>query len=268
MSDALNRVLAEREALDTGFGRSFAFACTAHGAVLAAAFGAALLLPRKPPLSVSDDGLFMVVLPRGGGGTTTTEAPAPPPPAARESAPEAPAPAVQPAPKIIKPPKLEQPRRGLPEPVSKPARRPVAKPTPAPVARGAAAGGVPGGRGAVVGGTGTSSATPGVEFGPPGPGVPGGSDLGGDWYLAGVQRKIWLIWMQQLQSGFTGSIRVSFTILADGSVESVRVLEPSSVAQFNLAAQRAVVSAAPFSPLPKTYGTNRFTIQVIFKPTQ
>jgi TonB family protein len=265
MSDALNGVLAEREALETGFSKSLAVSLGGHGLLLLLGVGLPLLLPHAPRLHVQEG--FTVALPRGGGGVRTTEAPAPPPAAAQpQPAREEPVAAPQPPPKILKPPKPEPPRRGLPELTSKPARKPV-KATPPPVRGAAAPGGVPGGRGAVPGGTGTSSATPGVEFGPPGPGVPGGSDLGGDWYLAGVQRKIWLVWMQQLQSGFTGSIRVSFTILADGSVEGVRVLEPSTVAQFNLAAQRAVVSAAPFSPLPRTYGTNRFTIQVIFKPT-
>lgn len=264
MSDALNHALEEREALDTGFPTSLVASLGAHGVLLLLAVGVPLLLPKEPALKVQDG--FMVVLPRGGGGTRTAEAPAPPPAASQpQPEPEQPAAAPVPPPKILKPPKPEPPRRGLPELTQKPSRKPKATPPPARVPA-ATAGGVAGGRGAVVGGTGTSSVTPGVEFGPPGPGVPDGSDVVGDWYLAGVQRKIWLVWTQQIQAGFQGSIRVSFTILADGSVEDVRVVEPSSVARFNLAAQRAVVSAAPFSPLPKAYGTNRFPLQVIFKP--
>ena len=120
------------------------------------------------------------------------------------------------------------------------------------------------------GATGTSSATPGVGLvGPAGPGVPNGTDPFGDWYLAGVQRKIWLIWTRQIKSNFSQQIVVSFTILGDGSLEdgSVRIVQPSGVQLLDLAAQRAVFSAAPFGPLPKTYGTNRYTIQALFQPT-
>ena len=120
-------------------------------------------------------------------------------------------------------------------------------------------GGVPGGRG-------TASATPGLEFGPPGPGVPDGTDAGGDWYLAGVQQKIWMLWNQQIKSGFTQSVGVTFTILPDGNVTGVRVTQPSGASLLDMAAQRAVLNAAPFGPLPREYGQNPRTIQALFKP--
>jgi TonB family protein len=60
---------------------------------------------------------------------------------------------------------------------------------------------------------------------------------------------------------------VSFTILANGSVEDVRVVQSSGASLLDFAAQRSVLSAAPFHPLPKEYGTNRYTIQAIFRPT-
>ena len=71
------------------------------------------------------------------------------------------------------------------------------------------------------------------------------------------------------KTGFTQPITVSFTILADGSLEdgSVRLVQSSGVQLLDNAAQRAVFSAAPFGPLPKTYGTNRITIQALFQPT-
>jgi TonB family protein len=96
--------------------------------------------------------------------------------------------------------------------------------------------------------------------------VPGGADSG-DFYLAGVQRKIWLVWTQQIKTGFAHPVVVSFTILADGSVTEVRVVQSSGAYLLELAAQRSVLSAAPFQPLPKDYGTNRYTIQAIFRPT-
>jgi TonB family protein len=84
-----------------------------------------------------------------------------------------------------------------------------------------------------------------------------------------VQQKIWVIWTRQMKTGFTQSITVSFTILADGSLEdgSVRPVQASGIQLLDNAALRAVYSAAPFGPLPKTYGTNRITIQALFQPT-
>jgi TonB family protein len=164
---------------------------------------------------------------------------------------------------VIKPPK-EPPRRGLPPPD---ARRARATPAPTPPPRtGPPERGTGASAGAVRDATGRGSATPGIEFGPAGPGLPGGAD-GGDYYLAGVQRKIWMIWTQQIKTGFARPVTVSFTILSNGSVEDVRVVESSGAALLDMAAQRSVVSAAPFNPLPKDYGTNRYTIQAIFRPT-
>jgi len=94
-----------------------------------------------------------------------------------------------------------------------------------------------------------------------------GTDTGGDWYLAGVQQKIWMLWTQQLKVGFAQPVAISFTILADGSVADVRVTQSCGATMVDLAAQRAVISAAPFGPLPKDYGTTRKTIQALFKPT-
>ena len=47
----------------------------------------------------------------------------------------------------------------------------------------------------------------------------------------------------------------------------VKVVQSSGATLLDLAAQRAIYSAAPFGPLPKDYGTNRKTIQASFKPT-
>jgi TonB family protein len=85
--------------------------------------------------------------------------------------------------------------------------------------------------------------------------------------MAGVQQKIWIVWNQQIKSGFNRPIGVTFTIRADGTVTEVRVTAPSGVALLDMAAQRAVLNAAPFGPLPREYGTNRKTIQALFRPT-
>jgi len=160
---------------------------------------------------------------------------------------------------VTSPPKLDARKLKIKDESRSTSRRP--EPEPPDFPRRASAG---------TGGSGTNSETPGIGIlAPPGPGSPIGTGPEGDWYLAGVQRKIWLIWTRQFKPTFTQQITVSFTILGDGSLEdgSVRVTQPSGVSTLDLAAQRAVFSAAPFGPLPKNYGTNRITIQAVFQPT-
>jgi protein TonB len=265
VNDPVDRLLVERQrTVDTGFGQGALTSLVAHLVLVGTAFAAPWIFPAAPPLKVADG--FAVVLPRGGGGDPQAGGP-PAPPAAELPPPQAqPEPPAPEPPKVLKPPK-EEPKKGLPELDSKrkaarkpekPEARAAGKPSDA---KGKAA------AGAAKTGPGTASGTPGLAIGPPGPGVPDGTDTGGDWYLAGVQQKIWMIWTQQIKSGFTEPIGVTFTILADGSVADVQVTKPSQATLLNLAAQRAVLSAAPFGPLPKEYGTNRYTIQAIFKPT-
>lgn len=263
MNDPVDRLLVERQrTLDVGFGQGALSSLVAHMVLLGTAFAAPWLFPAPPPLKVADG--FAVVLPRGGGGDPSAGGPAAPPTA--EPPPAQPEPPAPEPPKVLKPPK-EEPKKGLPEldsrkkagrKAEKPTARAAGKPSDA---KGKAA------AGASRSGPGSASGTPGLAIGPPGPGVPDGTDSGGDWYLAGVQQKIWMIWTQQIKSGFNEPIGLTFTILADGSVADVQVTKPGSATLLNLAAQRAVLSAAPFGPLPREYGTNRYTIQAIFKPT-
>jgi TonB family protein len=210
-----------------------------------------MLLPREPPLRVMPG--FVVSLPRGGGGS-----PAAAPPAAGPAAPAAP---VAPPPQVLKPPAEPKKPRALPLPdARRTAKRPL-EPPPLPGARSA-----PAAKAAAPAG-GAGSATPGLEFAPPGPGVPYGTDSGGDWYLAGVIQKIWVQWNQQIRAGYTQTAGVTFTILPDGSVTGVRVTQPSGSTLFDMAAQRAILNAAPFGPLPREYGQSSRTIQAIFKPS-
>jgi len=253
--DPVDRVLAERALLDRGFGNSVGLAVFGHFLVAGGLLGAQFLMPKPPAIQVADG--FVVPLPRGGGGVPNAPPPAPAPEPPAEPVKEA-APEPAPPPKVIKPPTPEkQPERhGLPEPSATPPRR--TRPTPPPVS----AGGLPGG-------TGTGTQTPGVEFAPAGLGVPTGVDQHGDWYLAGVQQKIWMIWTQQINADFQRPVRVQFTIHSDGSVSDVSVVERSGAALLDLAAQRAVQSAAPFGPFPREYGgVDKITIQANFKPTR
>lgn len=263
MNDPVDRVLVERQrTLDAGFQTGVLASLVAHLLTVGLAFAAPLMFPKEPPIKIADG--FAVVLPRGGGGNPDAGGQETPPPV------ETPAPAPQPEPpapeppKVLKPPK-EEPKQGLPELDSrrkskkpdKPAPRAVGKPDTKGKAKSA---------GTSQSGPGASSGTPGLAIGPPGPGIPDGADSG-DWYLAGVQQKIWSIWARQIKTGFTKPVGITFTILADGNVTDVQVTEPSGVTLLDLAAQRAILTAAPFGPLPKTYDTNRKTIQAVFQPT-
>ena len=246
-------MLEERAALDRGFGATLALSTFAHAAFLGASLLLAWLGARAP--KIREVSGFAVVMPRGGGGPSAPRpqpaAAVPPPPVV---APKAAAPKPEPPPKVLKPPK-EEPRAGLPALDSKKTRTPPASRTPAAAAASTASSG-----------TGDAS-IPGLDIqAPPGIGVPGGSDAGGDWYLAGVQRKIWMIWTRQIKSGFSQPIAVTLTITETGAVTDVRIVESGGLALIDSAAQRAVYSAAPFTPLPRSYGTNRLTIRAVFRP--
>jgi protein TonB len=265
VNEAIDRLIAERQRLDRGLPATVLASLAAHLCVVGLAVALPKLLPRELPLRVAEG--FAVALPRGGGGSPTATAPpaagpAPQPAPVVSTAPPAP-------PQVLKPPTDVPKPRALPLPDARRTAKRAPEPPPVPSSRASAsarttaarAGGVPGGRGA-------ASATPGLEFGPPGPGVPDGTDTGGDWYLAGVQQKIWMLWNQQIKSGFTQPVGVTFTILPDGNVTGVRVTQPSGASLLDMAAQRAVLNAAPFGPLPREYGQNPRTIQALFRPSQ
>jgi protein TonB len=252
VSDAISRLLSERERQDHGLQTTLLVSLTGHFGLAALAVVLPMFLPREPPLKLSES--VFVVLPRGGGGTPQQPAPPAPEPVAKPKPEESAAP--PPPPVVLKPPPKTEPRpNALPLPDSKTKR----SPTPPPVRAVT--------KPTTTASSGTAGTTPGLEFGPPGPGVPTGTETGGDWYLASVQQKIWILWNQQIRPEFKTPVAIVFTILADGSVTDVKVVQSSGATLLDLAAQRAIYSAAPFGPLPKDYGTNRKTIQASFKPT-
>ncbi len=263
MSDSVSRLLQERERLDHGLPTTLLMSLIGHFGLVAVAVAMPLLLPHDRTIQVQEG--FVAVLPRGGGGTPQA-APKPPEPAPQPKPQPASSAAPAAPPVVLKPPPKAEPRpNALPLPDS----RRKTPPTPPPVRATAKPSTTPS-----TGSAGTApspkaaASAPGVlEFGPPGPGVPTGTDSGGDWYLASVQQKIWMIWNQQVKTGFTQSVGVTFTIQPDGSVINVRLTQPSGSSLLDLAAQRAVYNAAPFGPLPKEYGQNPRTIQALFKPT-
>jgi protein TonB len=255
VKDPVNTLLVERQALERGFGSSLLLSGFGHGFLLAAVLIASLMPPPVPRMDVFT--AFAVPLPRGGGGEPNAA-----PPATAPRAPEPPkaepAP-VPPPPKIAKPPK-DEPSRALPDPSAKKAPKPAERAAPRTIE--------PPDAGVARSTTGAAAAAQGLDLSfPPGVGTPTGSQSGGDFYLASVQQRIWMIWMQQVRAEQAQTVSVSFTILADGSVADVQIVQSSGGSLLDMAARRAVMAAAPFRPLPRTYGTDRITIQANFKPT-
>ena len=261
MNEAIDRLIAERQRLDRGLPATVLVSTTAHLVAAALAVGLPMLLPREPLLRVADG--FAVVLPRGGGGVPVAAPPAAAPQRAIAAPPPAPSQVLKPKAVVPKPQALP-----LPDARRTVKRAPEPPPLPLPGGRSAASAKAPVPAGGAPGAQGAGAVTPGLEFAPPGPGVPDGADSGGDWYLAGVQQKIWMLWNQQIRSGFTQPVGVTFTILPDGNVTGVRATQPSGVALLDMAAQRAVLNAAPFGPLPREDGQKPRTIQALFKPSQ
>jgi TonB family protein len=262
VSDAISRLLAERERQDHGLNTTLLVSLTGHFGLAALAVVLPMFLPREPPIKLNES--VFVVMPRGGGGTPQAPAPPAPEPVAKPKPEESAAP--PPPPVLLKPPPKAEPRpNALPLPDSRTKRPPTPPPVRAVTKPTTTAGS--GSAGTTSATKSAASATPGLEFGPPGPGIPTGTETGGDWYLASVQQKIWMIWNQQVKTGYTQSVGVTFTIQQDGQVTDVRCTEPSGASLLDLAAQRAVLNAAPFGPLPREYGQKSFTIRAVFKPT-
>jgi TonB family protein len=268
MRDPVDTVLEQRESLDRGFSGGLLMSGIAHGALVGAAFIAAFLAPREPLIKIAQG--FTVQMAGGRGNPNPApQAPAPPPP----SQPKAePATQPEPPPQIAKPPQ-EAPREGLPDPdVKKPTTKPSAKPEPVrPAPRSTAAPAAQAGapvRASGGGGTGTANEPIGLAVLPDGGGVGAGNGTG-DYYIGGIQRKIWQIWLQQVKQTFPQPVVVTFSLNPDGSVPlaSVQITQTSGVAMLDLAARRAVQTAAPFSAFPKDYANRPITIQAEFRPT-
>jgi TonB family protein len=265
MRDAVDSVIEAREALDHGFSGSLLMSGLVHGLLVGGALLAAFLAPKEPLIKIAEG--FTVQM-AGGHGNPNPAPQAPAPPATQPAKAE-PAAEPEPPPQITKPPQ-EVKREGLPEPdAKKPTTKPSAKPEPPrPAPRSSApptsAAGTPS-RVSGGGGTGTTNEPIGLAVLPEGAGVGRGIDSG-DYYMAGVQRKIWSIWLQQVKQTFPQAVIVTFVLNPDGSVPSVQITQSSGVSMLDLAARRAVQTAAPFSAFPKDYANRPLTITAEFRP--
>jgi TonB family protein len=84
--------------------------------------------------------------------------------------------------------------------------------------------------------------------------------------MAQVKRKILQEWNRTLKRGMIDPIIVRFTILADGTVEDIELVQPSG-SYLDAAAKSAVQTAGPFNKLPAHYETNRKVVEALFRPT-
>ena len=74
------------------------------------------------------------------------------------------------------------------------------------------------------------------------------------YYLAAVERKVSQNWFSGVSSGTEGlTCLVFFRLRRDGGVDDVRIEQSSGNTYFDRSAMRAVRSAAPFPPLPRSF---------------
>jgi protein TonB len=76
---------------------------------------------------------------------------------------------------------------------------------------------------------------------------------------------------QKWQTGGLGGVRsaptaiITFDILRDGSVRNVQIAQRSGNGTLDVSAQRAVMDAAPFPPLPPGYDRNEANVELRFQ---
>jgi TonB family protein len=73
------------------------------------------------------------------------------------------------------------------------------------------------------------------------------------WYLDTIQRRIAEQWVKPSIEGVPADAVVYFRIRRDGKITDVEVRQSSGDSVYDRAAQRAVTSASPMPPLPKTF---------------
>jgi len=81
--------------------------------------------------------------------------------------------------------------------------------------------------------------------------------------VASAIRRNWFI-PAAVVNTHTGRSVVRFSVAKDGKLATVGVVEPSGVSRFDRAAYNAIVAAAPFPPLPKTYSRKEAVITIRF----
>ncbi len=82
-------------------------------------------------------------------------------------------------------------------------------------------------------------------------------------YMKRLKESIVSVWeypQSEAMSGVFGDLIISFTIKSDGGLGAVEIVRTSGHRNLDAAAERALREAAPFWPLPESWGVNAFTI--------
>lgn len=185
--------------------------------------------------------------------------PEPPPrPAPVVAAPASPAPPAAPEAAPEKPPEPPAPRaEAMPPPDKKPrAEKPAPAPATAPVAPAD---------------TGPAAREGSPEGSPTGIAALGAAVAGLDnpdfTYGYYVEQMLALIRAQWVRPPLGGGIEavLHYSILPDGRIADVRIVESSGYSSFDLAALRALQSASPLPPLPKSYRQDSLGVTLIVR---
>jgi len=86
-------------------------------------------------------------------------------------------------------------------------------------------------------------------------------------YFTHIKRKIELVWeypRRAAELGQEGSLLMRFTILKDGRLGGIKLLQSSGYRLLDQEAIRAVREAAPFNPIPDRLHKNRLNIMATF----
>lgn len=88
------------------------------------------------------------------------------------------------------------------------------------------------------------------------------------WYSAALQRAVGESWRQTLGQASGNAARsttVRFTIMRNGAIQDIRVLESSGNRSVDYTAQRAVLGITPFRPLPPGLGRSSIVVDYYFQ---
>lgn len=93
-------------------------------------------------------------------------------------------------------------------------------------------------------------------------------DFGSPYYLSLVFGKIRDVWENPVQSSSVLMTTIYFRILRDGSIVETKVEKSSGIDLFDQSAMRAIISSAPFPPLPNEFTGDYLGIHLEFEYIQ
>ena len=180
-------------------------------------------------------------------GSTT----APPDPAPKPRAPEP-----DPTPAPVQPPKPKPTAKKPPAGTMELPTRKVTKPTPTTPSTGTSSG-------AQRRGSATGSSLGTSRFGAAAATFDN-ADFTYAYYVDQMLTMIHANWVRPTLGGNIESL-IHFTIRSDGSVSDIRIVRSSGYNTFDLAARRAIQSASPLPPLPKSYRHGTLGVNLIVR---